>query len=494
MDYSVAITENVNQVLRKHLIRHDRQEDLCFALYNISTGSSRTTALITEIILPDKGDRNVHGNVSFNADYFDRIGSIALKKGCGICFLHSHPAAGWQGMSNDDIIAEEMLAPRVKSVTGMPLVGLTVGTDQIWSARFWIKEAPKKYKRHFCKTVRVVGKALQVSYYDKIIPPPFFGEEYIRTVSAWGDRKQADISRLKVGIVGLGSVGSIVAESLLKTGIQHMVLMDFDTVEKKNLDRLQGIGPDSVGKAKVFEIKKRLEKIQIGSKVIIEALPYSIVEEDGFKSALNCDILFSCVDRPWPRFILNCIAYAHMIPVIDGGIDTNPNKKFTNIDQARWKAHVVGAGRRCLCCLGQFTPEDVALEQSGLLEDPTYIKNLPKEHFINAGENVFIFSLGLAAMEMQQFLSLSLQPRGQYYGPKEFDFNSGNIDSDFQFDCNKSCPYDAMETLGDLATKNMTRKHLVAELHREKYLDKSTLKKGFWFKIKELLQLYVGIL
>jgi hypothetical protein len=112
----------------------------------------------------------------------------------------------------------------------------------------------------------------------------------------------------------------------------------------------------------------------------------------------------------------------------------------------------------------------VALEQSGLLEDQTYIKSLPKDHFVNRGENVFVFSLGLAGMAMQQFLSLCLQPRGQYYGPKEFNFNSGTIDSDFDFNCKKNCEYAKMLGQGDSATIGLTGRHLVAEQHRQKFI------------------------
>lgn len=466
MNFSVGITEEHNEVLKKHLIREDGQEDLCFALYNSSNGKSRSTAVIKEIILPNDGDRIVHGNVSFTSQYYDRVSSIALQKGCGICFIHSHPSLGWQSMSSDDILAENMLAPRVKGITGWPLLGMTFSEDFIWSARFWIKDGPKIYNRYYCAQVRVVGKQLQMSYNDKLYPQFVFGDEFIRTISAWGNKQQNNIARLRIGIVGLGSVGSIIAEALIKTGIQNLILIDFDTVERKNLDRLQGIGLNSIGQLKVFAVKNYLKTISINNQTTVEAVPYSIVEEEGIKAALDCDVLFSCVDRPWPRFILNCLSYANIIPIIDGGIEANANKSFTNLDQARWKAHAVGPGRACLCCLGQYKSEEVALEQSGLLEDQHYIKCLPTNHFVNRGENVFAFSIGLAGMEMQQFLTLNLKPRNQYIGPKEYNFNSGVIDSDFPFYCKDNCEFSLMVAEGDKINNSLIAKHSIAEHSR----------------------------
>jgi len=241
MKYSITMTENVNKIFFEHLIREDGQEDLCFAFYKLSSGKSRKTGVINEVILPEFGDRNVHGNVSFNSVYFDKVTSYALANNLGICFIHSHPFPGWQGMSFDDIEAEKMLAPRVKAVTGLPLIGMTIGTDNYWSARFWVKEAPNTYERYWCESVRVVGKSLKTYFCDDIFPKSNFGEEFKRTISSWGGLKQHEISRLKIGIVGLGSVGSIVAEAILRTGIKNLTLIDFDLVELKNLDRLLAI-------------------------------------------------------------------------------------------------------------------------------------------------------------------------------------------------------------------------------------------------------------
>ncbi|WP_271784334.1 ThiF family adenylyltransferase [Aquimarina algiphila] len=404
MKYSVSMTESVNKELFEHLIRQDGQEDLCFAFYRLSTGKTRKTGVINDIILPEFDDRNVHGNVSFNSSYFDKVTSYALANNLGICFIHSHPYPGWQGMSFDDIEAEKMLAPRVKAVAGLPLIGMTIGTDNYWSARFWIKEAPNTYKRYWCESVRVVGKSLKPYFYDEEIPKSNFGEEFKRTISAWGDMKQQDISRLKIGIVGLGSVGSIVAEALLRTGVKNLTLIDFDLVERKNLDRLLAINRIDVDKYKVDIVKERLLRTQLISDLNVNSVQYSITEKEGQEAALDCDILFSCVDMPLPRYSLDCLSFANLIPVIDGGIDTNSNKDLTNIDQARWKAHTIGPERICMQCLGQYKPEDAALELSGELDNPYYIKGLQENHFINRGENVFGFSLSLAGMEIQQFL------------------------------------------------------------------------------------------
>ena len=60
--------------------------------------------------------------------------------------MHSHPTEGWQDMSHADIIAERDRIASPTNSTKMPLVGLTIGTDGSWSARFWIKQKNRKFK------------------------------------------------------------------------------------------------------------------------------------------------------------------------------------------------------------------------------------------------------------------------------------------------------------------------------------------------------------
>jgi hypothetical protein len=133
-DYSVALTETFDAKLREHLIREDGEEDLLFTLYTPSQGQTRDSALLHTPLFPEPGDRQRHGNVSFNRSYLERACREALRQGYGVAFLHSHPIPGWQGMSDDDVRAEARTARTVEAVTGLPLVGLTVGSDGTWSA------------------------------------------------------------------------------------------------------------------------------------------------------------------------------------------------------------------------------------------------------------------------------------------------------------------------------------------------------------------------
>lgn len=447
-EFSIAIPSSVNDKLLGHLIRDDYEEDLCFGLWTPSQGTHRLTALLHTPVLPIEDDRQRHGNASFNQQYFERVCQLAMKEGCGIVFLHSHPGSGWQGMSRDDVTAEKRIAGAAMSLTDLPLVGLTVGHDGTWSGRFWTHLTGREYERHWCSTVRAVGSQLQVSYADHIIPKPAFRELFKRTVTVWGKENHATLARLRVGIVGLGSVGSLVAENLARMGLKHFVLLDFDEVQPHNLDRLHGATSDDIGKLKIEVAKREIRKSATAAKVDTRVVPNSIVEKEGYEAALDCDVLFSCVDRPRPRHILNHFAYSHLIPVIDGGIAVRFKRgEFSGVD---WQLQTVGPTRPCLACLGIFNMGDVATEIEGKLDDPSYLQGLPNEHHFKRNENVFPFSANLASLEVLQLVALVTGIAGiTDFGIQRFRYIPGILDTDTERVCRYDCEFVQLTAQGD---------------------------------------------
>jgi hypothetical protein len=465
MNYSVSMPEMVGRLLRAHLTRADGQEDLCFAIWNPSRGHTRVTALISEVLLPQHGDRDVHGNASFRSQYVERAMSAALEAGGGMAFLHSHPSRGWQDMSPDDVRAETLLAPTALGATGLPLVGLTLGAlDGTWSARVWDKTGPREYQRYWAESVREVGERLVVHFADALRPAPRHRPSQARTVAAWGATAQARLARLRVGVVGLGSVGSIVAESLARIGIQNVTLIDYQSLEEANLDRTLNASPKDVGRAKVAIAADALRQNATASRFSADAYIGSVCEDTGYRNALDCDVLFSCVDRPWGRSVLNYIAYAHLIPVVDGGLHVSRTKQ-AKLRSADWKAHVAGPNNRCLLCLEQYDPGLVEADRCGDLDDPRYLESLPADHPARANENVFSFSLAVASLEMLQFVMMVVGPSGiGPPGPQNYHMLTGLTDIG-PTACDPDCIFPDLIAKGDTEPSG-TGIHVAAEASR----------------------------
>jgi molybdopterin/thiamine biosynthesis adenylyltransferase len=452
--------------LASHLDRADGQEDLAFLVWHPSVGATRTTAIIHEVVWPGAGDRIIHGNASFTSAYFLRAAGRAAELGAGLALIHSHPRGrGWQQLSDDDRDAEAAHAARAVAITGLPLVGLTRGTlGGSYSARFWRRRGPRDYRPMWCENVRIVGTRLQVSWNDELRPRPRLRANLTRTVSAWGPETQATLARLRVGVVGVGSVGAIVAEALARMGIERIVLLDFDSVEQVNLDRLLHAAARDAAlcQSKVEVLSRSLRRSATAERSQVITCDRSVVEPEGFGTALDCDVLFSCVDRPWPRAALNLIAYAHLIPVVDGGIRVHARRE--RMIGAEWRAHMAAPGRACLECLGQYDPALVQAERSGLLDDPTYIAGLSSDHPLRRNENVFTFSLATAAAEVLELLRAVVAPGGVAdVGALTFHFTTGSTDRKMT-GCADECPYTTeLLAMGDNTGINVTGRHLFAE-------------------------------
>lgn len=445
---SVAMTESLHTELSTHLSAHIAegrlQEDLAFALWRPSNGHRRTTAIVEQVVWPEEGDRLLQGNVAFTPDYVQRVLHLTGQD-YGVALIHGHLGPGWQDMSHDDVVAErDRLAAAVAGRTGLPLVGLTWGTDGAWSARFWVRQTSGTYTRRWAETVRVVGQRLRLTYHPRLSPLPSSSAAQVATVSVWGEERQADLARLHVGIIGLGSVGSIVAEALSRIGMTRLTLIDHDLIETRNLDRTLGaVSEDATTATSKVKVAARLvEASHTAERIAIEPYPGSVLSFGGLVRALDCDVLFSCVDRPAPRHLLNALAYAHLIPVVDGGILARVNDQGELL-HATWRIQTVGPDRPCLICLKALMREEIALDQAGLLDDPAYIQGLNGQFDpLLARQNIFPFSLSVAAHEVLQLVGLVTgETRIGGIGPQTYHAYPGIMEVTSTGACVPGCEY-----------------------------------------------------
>ena len=447
--FSVAMTTAFDETLTRHLIRSDGQEDLCLAMYAPSTGAGRDTALLREACLPREGEREVHGNATVTGRYVLRVARQARLLGLGMVILHSHPGgSGWQELSDLDADAEASYAHLVEQVTGHPLVGMTLaGNDHTWSARRW-SAAGSAGDHVDAESVRILGARLEVSWNDRLVPVPAPMPSQLRTVSAWGERTQADMARLRVLVVGAGSVGMDVAIRLAATGIEKVAVMDFDVVKEVNRDRLVA--------ATRRDARFQVPKVDVAERACRSAATAAAFEfgrhqldvtsTRGQSTALDYDVIFSCVDRPWPRAVLNQIAYTDLIPVIDGGIgiDTFETGQMRN---ATVRTHIVRPGRPCMQCNGQLDPAQVARDRLGLFDDPTYIERSGQP--VPGKQNVAMLSASVMASQLALFVSLVVAPsKFGEPGPLRFSLTTHRLEH-VQATTNPACIYEKLVAHGD---------------------------------------------
>ena len=206
-------------------------------------------------------------------------------------------------------------------------------------------------------------------------------------------------------------MGSIVAEAMARIGVSQVTLIDPDRVEEHNLDRLLYGTMRDIGKLKVDLAAQSMRLHSTSKSIQIATFPLSVHNNGAYRAALDCDIIFSCVDRPIPRDVLNYIAQAHLIPVIDGGVNVETDSRTNKFFSAHWRAHIVTPYHQCLRCNGQYNSSSVIMELDGSLDDLSYVKNLPSEER-GGNENVFPFSQSVAGMEVNLMLRYLLAKTG----------------------------------------------------------------------------------
>jgi tRNA dimethylallyltransferase len=99
------------------------------------------------------------------------------------------------------------------------------------------------------------------------------------------------IEMTKAAVIGLGGVGSIVADGLVRLGVSDLTLIDKDKVEASNLNRQILYDKDDLGEMKAAAAKKHLLKLDPSAEIEADGCLYDdALLEKGF------DFVFECID------------------------------------------------------------------------------------------------------------------------------------------------------------------------------------------------------
>lgn len=116
-----------------------------------------------------------------------------------------------------------------------------------------------------------------------------------RTELVFGKEKMKALSEKKVIIFGIGGVGSWCAESLVRTGISKLTIVDSDRICVTNINRQVQATYSNVGEVKTIALKKRLLDINPDADIVDFQMIYN-QENHEFFNIGSYDYIIDAID------------------------------------------------------------------------------------------------------------------------------------------------------------------------------------------------------
>ncbi len=116
-----------------------------------------------------------------------------------------------------------------------------------------------------------------------------------RTELLLGEEAIRKIAETRIILFGVGGVGSWCAESLIRTGIEHLTIVDSDKVCETNINRQLMATTKTIGQQKVEVLKTRLLEINPDAEITAIAGIYSEETSESFHLD-NYDYIIDAID------------------------------------------------------------------------------------------------------------------------------------------------------------------------------------------------------
>lgn len=122
-----------------------------------------------------------------------------------------------------------------------------------------------------------------------------------------GDEAMSRIGEKRVIIFGVGGVGSWCAESLIRSGIKHLTIVDSDRVSITNINRQLMATTKTVGQVKVDALKERLLTINPSAEITALQQVFTAETADSFQLD-SYDYIIDAIDSLKDKALLILMA------------------------------------------------------------------------------------------------------------------------------------------------------------------------------------------
>ena len=354
----LVTSENHHQIM-EHLYPGDQDEHGAILRAGIVRNGSSLRLLIQHVQPAEFGSDYVVGRYGYRAltpTFVHR--EILQCRDAGLAYLavHNHGSDRHVEFSRVDLESHERGYPALLDIgRGVPVGALVYGSDSV-AADIWLPDGSRRRLGTYC----VIGNDI-TRLYSKPLHERESKSEHDRQVRMFGMAGQEILQVSKVAVVGLGGVGSLVAEYLARLGVGNLVLIDPDEIESSNLSRV--VGATRVD-AETGQLKTQIavrHAREMATHATLQPIVGDVSRHSVAQVLRDCDFIFLAADSMRARLVVNALAHQYLIPSIQMGAKILQGD-CGNLEDAMCAVRHIRPGRGCLWCNGLIDPTQLAIE------------------------------------------------------------------------------------------------------------------------------------
>jgi len=334
--------------LMSHLFPGDRDEHGAVLLAGLSEKHGHLALHVREVHLAEEGTDYIEGKVGYRAlaaTFIHRCITRARDQRLVYLAVHNHSSDDTVDFSRIDLESHERGYPALLQIArGMPVGALVFGHRSV-QADVWLPGG----RRVKLDRAVVVGNTVQRLFPARKKMLADVADVYDRQVRMFGKAGQTELVNARVGVVGLGGIGSLVAEYLARIGVGDFCLVDDDRVEPSNLSRIVGASQVDAqeGTPKVEVARRLIEGANRNARV--QLVIGDVANESVAKTLTSCDYIFLAADSMRARLVFNALVHQYLIPGVQLGskIRSAADGSLLDVMSAN---RPVRPGQGCLWC------------------------------------------------------------------------------------------------------------------------------------------------
>ncbi len=356
----LVLESDAVELIETHLRGSAPLEEGCFVLLREGRGARTRRLLAGEVLLPPPGAWEIQAadQLRPSAQWLSAVIGQAIDAESGLLFIHSHPDPHFPpGFSVVDESSMRALGDTIAPMLDGPFAASVVHPSG-WVTQDYTETAGWKLAATWA-----VGRVLRT------LAPP---EPRVRAAADPLDARQLDalgavhhqLRQLKVGIVGAGGLGSPMGEQAVRMGVDEVTIVENDLLDTpSNVRRVAGSTARDLNRAvpppKVDVVGDHLDNIGLARR--IRRVNADVRGEDAFRELLDCDVVLCGTDTHGSRAVVNDLASAYLLPVIDVGVRAGA-KKDGSLAALSAEVRVLTPVTACLWCRGAISADVIRAE------------------------------------------------------------------------------------------------------------------------------------